>query len=149
MEIEVKARKVQERVSTTSSCIFIVDDDNLYCHSLAYYLKTHTKHELCCYATGEECLKNLDLIPEIIILDYNLSSTYSDAMNGLEVLKQVKQIKPTISVILISSQETFAVAANALKMGAYSYLIKDAQTPSSLVRIINEGSSKNRMLKTI
>ncbi len=89
-------------------------------------------------------MKNLDLAPAIIILDYNLSSTYPDAMNGLEVLKQVKQKKQAINVVLISSQETLAVATNALKMGAYTYVIKDVQTLSSLIRIINELDHDNR-----
>jgi two-component system OmpR family response regulator len=135
---EPKMARAASQNQKLSAPIFIVDDDNLYCHSLAFYLKTHTDHEIYCYPTGEDCLAHLDLKPEIIILDYYLGSTEPGVMDGIEVLKKIKIIKPEIKVIMLSGQETLSVASESMNLGAYTYVIKDIQTLGTLIGIIAE-----------
>ena len=45
-------------------------------------------------------------------------------MNGLDVLKRIKAIDPRIAVILMTGHGSELVAVEAMKAGAYDYLIK-------------------------
>ncbi|HSH66475.1 MAG TPA: response regulator, partial [Bacteroidia bacterium] len=53
--------------------IFLVDDDQMYLKALENEFKKNENFEIITYTTGEECLKNLHLNPDVIILDYFLN----------------------------------------------------------------------------
>ena len=57
--------------------------------------------------------------PDLIFLDIHMPR-----MGGLDVLKMVRQIDPTISVVMITANADNAVAADAVKSGALSYVPK-------------------------
>ena len=50
--------------------IFIVDDDEMLTESLSDYLTRTVAHKVSIFPTGEDCLKHLDELPDIVILDY-------------------------------------------------------------------------------
>ena len=101
--------------------IFLVEDDPQYASGLMYDLESHTSHTISCFTNGEDCLKNLKEMPDVVLLDYFLEGT----MNGLDVLKQIRKYNDNIQVVLLSGQESIEVAANALKLGAYDYVVKN------------------------
>jgi two-component system OmpR family response regulator len=107
--------------------VFLVDDDKLFLTSLTHQLKTmfKSKTKIMAFTTGEECLKHLEERPDIIILDYYLNSKFKDAMNGLEILKKIVHANPESKVIMLSAQEKMEVAVDAIKHGAYDYIIKN------------------------
>jgi two-component system C4-dicarboxylate transport response regulator DctD len=45
-------------------------------------------------------------------------------MNGVEVLKDIKQIDESIAVIMVTANEQVALAAEALRSGAFGYVPK-------------------------
>jgi DNA-binding NtrC family response regulator len=45
-------------------------------------------------------------------------------MNGVEVLKDIKQIDDSIAVIMVTANEQVAMAAEALRNGAFGYVPK-------------------------
>lgn len=116
--------------------VFIVDDDVSYLYSLGFFLKKDMRCRIYCYSSGEECLRNLKLRPRIIVLDYFLNSNDPSAINGMDVLKKIRQLSPETKVIILSGQETLQVAAETLKSGAYTYLIKDVHAPFSIKNIL-------------
>ncbi|MGB7498389.1 MAG: hypothetical protein WA897_00660, partial [Moheibacter sp.] len=59
--------------------IFIVDDDEMVTTTLSDYLSRDTKHDIRCFQTGEECLKELSQKPDIVVLDYHLNSVEKEA----------------------------------------------------------------------
>jgi DNA-binding NtrC family response regulator len=117
--------------------IFVVDDDLTYVCAIGFHLKKNPKYKVYCYSTGEECIKNIRLNPSIIILDYFLNSGKADAIDGLEVLKQIKIKKPKAKVIMLSGQKTLDVATDSLKLGAYTYVIKDINAIPSVIKTVN------------
>ena len=120
--------------------IFIVDDDEMLSEALSDYLTRDTDHEISCFQTGEECLKELNRQPDIVVLDYNLNSVQKDAANGMEVLGVIKKNYPGIHVIMLSSQEHYGVAMKTLIKGAEQYVIKDEgafEKVAEIVRTIN------------
>ncbi len=104
--------------------IFIVDDDSMQAMMLQDYLSKYTTFTIHLFSSGEECLKNLSLNPQIVFLDYNFDKIGKDAMNGTEILKEIKARKPEAEVIMFSGQDRIEVAVNTMKYGAFDYIVK-------------------------
>ncbi|HTA83960.1 MAG TPA: response regulator [Bacteroidia bacterium] len=124
--------KPQKRIIS----IFLVDDDLSYLYPLGFYLQKNTEHAVYCYKSGEECMENIHKAPDVIILDYNLNPEQPDAMNGLDVLKEIKREMPKTKVVMLSGRETFSGVTDSLKLGAYTYVIKDIEALTTLKKII-------------
>ena len=58
-------------------------------------------------------------------------------MNGLMVLKKLKEQFPNVPIIFLSSQEKTEIAANTMKYGAYDYIVKNESTFHRLEIILN------------
>ncbi|TRZ70301.1 MAG: DNA-binding response regulator [Bacteroidetes bacterium] len=105
--------------------IFIVDDDTMLTEALKDRLTRHIPHQVFTFDTGEACLKQLYLNPDIVVLDYFLNTVSKDAANGMEILMEIKKFNPGIHVILLSSQENYLIALQTIQKGAEQYVIKD------------------------
>jgi two-component system OmpR family response regulator len=137
MDYLLKYKPSKKEVVEEEIPIFIVDDDRSYLYALGFHLKKDSNCKIYCYTSGEECLENLSLKPKIIILDYFLNTGKPDAMNGLEVLKQIKRISRLTKVIMLSGQETLQIAVKLIKSGAYTYVIKDLEALSSIKKLVD------------
>src|SRR5437868_7086365 len=104
--------------------IFLVDDEPIQNEMLKDHLSSHFRYQLKTYDNGESAIKDLNLNPVIIILDFHLNSHLRDAQNGVEVLKKIKEIRPEAEVIMLSGQDKIDVAVDSMKHGAYDYVIK-------------------------
>ena len=58
-------------------------------------------------------------------------------MNGLQVLKKLKDKFPNVPVIFLSSQEKTEIAANTMKYGAYDYIVKNESAFHRLEILLN------------
>jgi CheY-like chemotaxis protein len=99
------------------------------------------------FSSGEECFAHYhSLDPEIFILDYKLAETFGkDQMNGLDVLRKVKSVKPETEIIFLSGQESFEVATAAIKDGAAEYIVKDDR---ALPKMLNEVNRMSMFIRT-
>mgnify|MGYP003350604191 CR=1 FL=1 len=61
----------------------------------------------------------------IIFLDYNFDMAGKDAMNGIEILKEIKKHDAEIEVVMFSGQDKIDVAVNTIKYGAFDYIVKN------------------------
>jgi DNA-binding NtrC family response regulator len=100
--------------------IFIVDDDPIMTKLIKASLAQKEACEVHTFDSGEEFFNHLHLMPDILILDYNLPG-----MSGLNVLKKVKQTNPEIATILLSGQSKLEVVVEAYNGGVNRYLIKN------------------------
>lgn len=103
----------------TNLRIFLVDDDPVYRSIYAHYLKTLGYSDINQFTDGQQCVNNLTMSPDIILLDHEM-----EPMNGMDTLKKIKRFDPNIFVIYLSGQGQLEVAINALKYGAFDYVIK-------------------------
>ncbi|MCX6290190.1 MAG: response regulator [Bacteroidetes bacterium] len=104
--------------------IFIVDDDQMQAMMLQDYLSKYSTFDIKIFNSGEECLKNLSLNPQVVFLDYNFDKIGKNAMNGTEILKEIKAAKPETEVVMFSGQDRIEVAVNTMKYGAFDYIVK-------------------------
>jgi two-component system OmpR family response regulator len=106
--------------------ISLIDDDAQMREMLNDFFKdNYPQSTVNTFATGESALKGIINEPDIIVLDYHLDSVDKTAMNGIEVLKRLKDKFPHAPVIFLSGQEKMEVAANTMKFGAWDYILKN------------------------
>jgi len=125
------------KTSQNSFSVFLVDDDKMFLSSLKTSLTQQFKSgiEVSTFTSGEECLKKVEDNPDIIVLDYYLNDDqHPQAMDGLEVLRKIKENSEDSTVIMLSGQDKLQVAIDSIKNGAYEYV---AKSESSFVRIQN------------
>jgi two-component system OmpR family response regulator len=104
--------------------IFIVDDDPAQSMMLQDYLSKYSSFTTHIFNSGEECIKNLHQKPQVIFLDYNFDKVGALAMNGIDILKEIKRETPETEVVMVSGQDKIEVAVNSMKYGAFDYVVK-------------------------
>lgn len=117
--------------------IFLVDDDPLFLKSLEIDFLQHAIYQVKMFATGEQCIVNLSQNPDVIILDYNLDGVDPNAMNGLQTLDKIKEFKPDVPVVMLSSQDKIEVAIACMHHKAFDYVVKSETAFFHLQNIID------------
>jgi YesN/AraC family two-component response regulator len=117
--------------SAVEASVLIVEDETIVRESLKDWLKG--AYQVATAETGEEAL---DLIEkqdfDILIMDVRLPGK-----SGLQVLSEVKEIKPYTKCIVITAYPSVELAVEAMKLGAVDYLIKPI-IPERLERLMLE-----------
>ncbi|MFE3847459.1 response regulator [Flavobacterium sp. LB3P45] len=121
---------------------FIVDDDVFCAKMYGQDLKNLGFNDITYFNNGTDCLSNLDQKPDIIFLDHNMED-----ITGFEVLKKIKRYNPNIYVVMVSGQENIKTAVDALKYGAFDYIIKDNTVIDKMELIINKINMVKEELK--
>jgi DNA-binding NtrC family response regulator len=115
--------------------IFIVDDEPMCREIYRQYLKNLGFNNVVLFDNGQQCINELTKKPAIIFLDHEMTP-----INGLDTLKKIKRFNPDIFLVYISAQADMQVAINALKYGAFDYIIKgnsEEQKIASIMEKIN------------
>jgi len=98
--------------------VLIVDDEPLIVEVLTEHFKKDFDIETA--VNGADALGAiLRQRPDVVLLDINMPR-----MNGVEVLKDIKQIDESIAVIMVTANEQVQLAAEALRSGAFGYVPK-------------------------
>jgi len=104
--------------------IFIVDDDPVMAEMLSDHLSKMSNYEIKTFESGEDCLKSIGEQPGIVFLDFYLNSVNKEAMDGLEVLQEIKKADPEVDVVMLSGQDKIEVAVKTMQYGAFDYIVK-------------------------
>lgn len=104
--------------------IFIVDDDPVQLQMLTDHLSSMANFSIKTFATGEDALKQISDMPNIVFLDYYLNSVDKNAQDGLDILQEMKKQSPATEVIMLSGQDKIDVAVEVMKYGAFDYIVK-------------------------
>ncbi|RZK30854.1 MAG: sigma-54-dependent Fis family transcriptional regulator [Hymenobacter sp.] len=107
--------------------VFIVEDDPWYGQLLHYHLSLNPEDTVYLWTSGQECLDNMHLRPDVVTIDFSLPDTSGD-----KLLDKLRQRWPEMPVIIISAQNKVATAVQLLKAGATDYLVKDDNTKDLL-----------------
>lgn len=128
--------------------LFLVDDDALFLKSLEIEFLDNADFEIKTFLSGELCLENLSLNPDIIILDFHLDGINPNAMNGLQTLTLIKEHKD-IPVIMLSSQDSIEVAVSCMYHKAFDYVVKSETAFVRLQKIISSIYKFQKMEKEL
>lgn len=105
------------------SRILIVDDEQ---NILALFRRILERkgYDVHCAATGEEALQKLETeLFDVVVTDLKMPG-----MSGLDLLSRGRALNPTMPFIMLTAFGTVHSAVEAMKEGAYDYLIKPIDT---------------------
>jgi CheY-like chemotaxis protein len=109
----------------------IIDDEELTLRTISRGLR-QDGFEVFTALTGEEGLKLFhEEKPDLILLDIVLPG-----IDGVEVLRQIKDSNPTAIVIMMSAYHLVERSVEAMKLGAFDYLIKPFHLEDMMTRCI-------------
>ena len=111
--------------------IFVVEDNVIYQSLIAKELES-LSNNIHFYTTGESCISELDKHPSVIVLDYNLDGQ----MNGLDTLQRVRDIDPSVYVIMFSSQKGLNTKEVFLQYGSFDFLEKNSLSLRTLRHMV-------------
>lgn len=126
--------------SPNGSHILVVDDEPLVRRSLSELL-TLSGYTVSTANNGREALECLkDYNTDIIITDIKMPE-----VDGMQLLRRVKEANPNIAVIMITGYGSIENAIDAIKEGAYDYITKPIV--DSEIKIVIERLLKQRRLQ--
>jgi nitrogen regulation protein NR(I) len=106
------------------SKLLLIDDEADVRYSFQRILDS-PELELTTAASGEEGLRIIPkLKPDLVIMDVRLAG-----ISGLETLRRIRQLDARLLVILMTAYGTTQTAIEAMKLGAYDYLLKPFEVP--------------------
>ncbi len=120
--------------------ILIVDDDK----SIRYSLKRmmEGRYSILTAQNGEEALERVKgSSPDLIIMDIKMPGR-----SGIEVLREMKSIDPKSLVIIMTAYGTTETAIEAMKYGAFDYILKPFPIPQ-MKGLVEKALSLRRMMK--
>jgi DNA-binding NarL/FixJ family response regulator len=117
--------------------LFLVDDHQLVREGLKQLLEENSDIVIVGEAaTGEQVLQKIRKVEcDLVLLDISLPDR-----SGIEILEQLKSIKPEIAVLILSRFPEKQYAIRALRAGAAGYLTKDSAS-AELISAINKVAS--------
>jgi len=124
--------------------IYIVDDHEIIREGLKKILREEPDLKVVGEAqSGDDVIRNIKNIDcDIMLLDMNMPGR-----SGLELLTDIKELKPNIHILVLSIHPEDKFALRTLKAGASGYLCKDTAL-DELVIAIRKVHTKGRYLST-
>lgn len=99
--------------------VLVVDDEQMVCISLTNWLR----EENYFVKSVNDGLSAIDAVKgevwDIVLLDYKMPG-----MDGLEVLKHIKELSPQTVVLMMTAYASIANSVQAMKEGAFDYVVK-------------------------
>lgn len=124
-----------------STRILIVDDEEIVVRSCKRILASDEFH-LDSANNGLEALEKINTTDyDMLILDIKMPR-----MNGIEVLRRVKETRPDIDVIMITGLNEIETAVKAMKLGAFDYLPKPFD-PEELESVVARALERRQLLQ--
>ncbi len=121
--------------------ILIVDDEKLVRDFLIETLQ-RKKYDVQGFDSGQKALTHLkDHHYDLVITDMKMPG-----LTGIDVLKKIKEISPNTIVIIITAYGSIENAVEAMRLGAFNYLIKPF-SPDSIEAIIEKAKEHQALVE--
>jgi len=124
-----------------SARILIADDEDIVIRSCLRILEGD-EFQVEAVQDGREALRKIEENPyDVMILDIMMPN-----MDGLEVLRRVKETHPNVDVIMITGLSQIDTAVQAMKLGAFDYISKPFE-PDELKLVVQRALERRRLLQ--
>jgi NarL family two-component system response regulator LiaR len=117
--------------------VFIVDDHDVVRKGLRFYLSAH--QEICIAGEAGDAQSAIEgvteQVPDVVLMDLLLPlrpGTDPTDEGGVQATRRVRQISPRTQVVVLTSFSQDELVFSAIKAGALSYLLKDADAETVL-----------------
>lgn len=121
--------------------LLVIDDEPAILHAFRRAF-ARTKVNLYTAASGAEGLDEvLKRDPDVVVLDINLPDT-----PGLEVYRRIREHDARIPVIFITGHGTTETAIEAMKLGAFDYLLKPLEL-AGLEELVGRAFEVSRLIR--
>ncbi len=122
--------------------VLVVDDERDICRMISNILKEEGYKVDKAY-DGEQAIRKVKARGyNLMLLDYKLPD-----IDGIDVLKEIRRIKPSLKVIMISAYGSPSIKSMAKKLGAYRFLDKPFDL-NRLVKIVRDALANPIRSKT-
>ncbi|MBU0944234.1 MAG: sigma-54 dependent transcriptional regulator [Proteobacteria bacterium] len=122
--------------------IIVCDDEEGMCKYLAKMLGSWG-YQVATYVSPLKMLRALsesETSGDLLLLDIKMPE-----LDGIETLRRVKELQPEMPVIMMSGHGTIELAVEAMKLGAYDYLIKPF--PQEKLSALTKNALKQKQLR--
>lgn len=103
--------------------VLLVDDELQFVNALSERL-TIRNYEIATSLNGEDALEKIKQYNyDVVILDVAMPGT-----DGIDVLREIKKLKPLTEVIMLTGHGTMETAIEGMKRGAFDFLMKPCDT---------------------
>lgn len=125
------------------STILIVDDDEEIRYSLSRVLGSRG-YQIESAASGEEGIERIrqGLNPDLIMMDVRMGG-----ISGIETLQHMRSINSNLQIVMMTAFGTAQTAIEAMKFGAYDYIMKPFDV-DKVIEIAERAISSTRDLRT-
>src|SRR5210317_472860 len=111
-------------MAKTKATILVIDDDDDILLSAKLLLKKHFSDIITRNSPREiNHLLSVEQI-DVIVLDMNYRIGFNDGKEGMYWLKHIKGINPDMVLILMTPYGEVELAVEAIKMGAFDFILK-------------------------
>ncbi len=132
-------KKIEKK---TSGRILVVDDEK----DIAEFLKKGLQregYEVTAVTGGLQAVYEFKKnFYDVILLDLKVAG-----LDGIAVMKAVKEIRPATEVIIVTGFGSLETAQEALRAGAYDYLLKPLPGMNDIMRIVSRALERQRLLE--
>lgn len=116
--------------------VLLVEDSTTLAHVYADYIHS-AGYEVSIMDTGGACLEALETaVPPVVVLDLGLPD-----MDGLQILERIKAEGLKTSVIVVTSNASLNTAIDAMRLGAFDYIVKPFNAARLATTLQNAASS--------
>jgi len=122
--------------------ILVIDDEALIRRTVGKRLQS-AGYDVLEAETGQQALERAATGVDLAILDYRLPD-----IDGLAVLKQLKQLDPDILVILLTAYANVESAVSAMKLGAFHFLNKPFDL-EALVALVEQALETTQLRREV
>lgn len=134
---------IKSVVGTKKIVLYLADDDRIYLKCLKRSISDMQMEnlEIYSYTSGNACVEAISENPmsiPVVFLDYYFDESNNYKNDGLSILKKIRRKFNNAYVILLSSQTNVYVATQSLALGAYDYIVKDADSFNAVNKIIRK-----------
>ena len=124
--------KSQNHTACRKSRILVVDDHPIVRQGLALLINQEADLVVC--GEAEEATGAMHVLasakPDILIVDISLNGP-----DGIDLLKNIRNLHPTLPVLILSMHDESIYAERALRAGANGYIMKQEATEKVLVAL--------------
>jgi two-component system nitrogen regulation response regulator GlnG len=121
--------------------LLVIDDEPLILDCFRYLFPATEVQLTTAECAADGIRQFTECRPDVVMLDIGLPD-----MSGLDVLRRFQEIDAKVPVILITGQGTAATAIEAMRLGAFDYVVKPLD-PDALCALLQRAWEVSRLMR--